>query len=474
MLLGGAPPRAPRPGDIRPDARSWVHLHLPAGAAHRCGRRHCGTEEQQIEIESFWRASGGNSSPEEKWRVLCCCGTTAFDSASAASHSSPFPRIPLPSSPALACAAWDDSVDWEGIVRELVLLFPLVPRSSSRFWSTLLLNKLAALRKHDVKDRGGWDAHNAAIFTQITARFELPIGNAQGAPPFVRAVPQECTILFHFELFGRPTSPAKLIVYGLRNGEGTGTAAGARMLMDVLEHHSHPSNDGPWTAVLGPFLRGLTKHLLKRKAAEGRGILGAGAWGGPLGEEATDAFSADVSRLVARAQFSKRSDLARTAVAAAAGFSFIAPRRLLPLVVARFEAALEALTATHQLVAAIETLSACVRPLLCAPADLVDPFGEGPAESRLSAPPAALLAAALQAVIPGIDANDPPKTLATLRFFVSALSNLGVLADDDDDGVPPAAAGLQLPIAWGEWADAVLARIFALLENCDPGAQRVD
>lgn len=408
--------------------------------------------------------------------------------------------------------AWDDSVDWAGIVRELVALFPAVPRSSSRYWSTVLLNKLAALRKHDVRDVGGWDAHLPAIMAQITARFELPIGNAQGAPPFYRAVPQECGGLFSFEIHGRPvraqaeggpsasaqqppntdwelarrfssplclslsapgpllaqTSAAKFIAYGLRNGAGAGTAGAARMLCDVLEHYFHPSNDGPWSPSLAPFLRGLTKHLLKRKAAEGRGVLGPAAWGGPLTDETLDAFAADVSRLVARAQYSKRGDLARTAVAAAAGFAYLAPKRILPLVAARFEAALEALTATHQLVAAIETLSACVRPLLCAPPELVDPSAgeDAPPDTRLSAPPAQLLAAALEAVIPGLDANDPPKTLATLRFFVSALSCVGTLSESESGA---SGGGAAVPLPWGEWVDGVLERVFSLLENCDPG-----
>lgn len=95
------------------------------------------------------------------------------------------------------------------MIRELVALFPVVPRSSARYWSTLLLNKLAALRKHDVRDVGCWDEHAAAIMTQMTARFELPIGNAQGAPPFFRAVPQECSSMFSYEQHGRPVRERK-------------------------------------------------------------------------------------------------------------------------------------------------------------------------------------------------------------------------------------------------------------------------
>lgn len=39
-----------------------------------------------------------------------------------------------------------------------------------------------------------------------------------------------------------------------------------------------------------------------------------------------------------------------------------------------------------------------------------------------------VLAAAMMAVLPGIDANDEPKTLAAFRFFCIVLSSVGELS----------------------------------------------
>eukprot|EP00959_Pyramimonas_sp_CCMP1952_P412844 8651209-Pyramimonas_sp.AAC.1 len=83
--------------------------------------------------------------------------------------------------------------------------------------------------------------------------------------------------------------------------------------------------------------------------------------------------------------------------------AYIEPKLVLPLVVSRLDEALETVTATHQLVAAMDALAACVRPLLLHPGALGD------------VPMDAMLAQALMATLPGIDANDPPKTLATLK-----------------------------------------------------------
>ena len=44
--------------------------------------------------------------------------------------------------------------------------------------------------------------------------------------------------------------------------------------------------------------------------------------------------------------------------------AFVAPQQVLPLVVKRFQEALVSLSAAHQLVSALHTLSHCLRPML--------------------------------------------------------------------------------------------------------------
>ena len=81
-------------------------------------------------------------------------------------------------------------------------------------------------------------------------------------------------------------------------------------------------------------------------------------------------------------------------------------------------------------------------------------------------PPGTFLAAALTATIPGIDANDPSKTLGTIRLYAAAVSNAGVLADPGEEG-----SDERFPHVWSEWIDALLDRFFAFFENVDLGTR---
>jgi proteasome activator subunit 4 len=229
----------------------------------------------------------------------------------------------------------------------------------------------------------------------------------------------------------------------------------------------------------------------QRVGAEERGDARAGAWGGALGAPARAAFSSGVLRLARRAQFAKSHDLAKAAASALAGLAYACPGDALPLVVRRFESALTSITATHQLVTSMDTLTLCIRPLLAAPPSALmaaapeeGASGNAAAGGGGLAPPLELVAAALRASLPGLDANDPPKTLATLRLFAVTLSSLpGMLGGEGDDadvaamdtsmgtnGASSASSAFcALPMDWGEWSDEALSRIFALLANLEPG-----
>lgn len=120
----------------------------------------------------------------------------------------------------------------------------------------------------------------------------------------------------------------------------------------------------------------------------------------------------------------------------------VSPRAVLPGVHAHFVAALETVTSTSVLASAIQTLSLCVRPLLVAGLVLPPEDGGGGVEVAVGmngdgevpggadaarATAGASLAAALMATVPGIDANDPPKSLAVFRFYAIVLSSLAQL-----------------------------------------------
>ncbi len=105
---------------------------------------------------------------------------------------------------------------------------------------------------------------------------------------------------------------------------------------------------------------------------------------------------------------------------------------------------------------------------------------------------AQLIAEAMMAVLPGIDANDEAKTAAVFQFYSAVLASVPILgtdsAEDDDDNpmaameggasthaagsaasVAAPAAALRLPLYVHEWVDMVLERIFTLLQNLDTG-----
>lgn len=139
-------------------------------------------------------------------------------------------------------------------------------------------------------------------------------------------------------------------------------------------------------------------------------------------------------------------------VKALSQLAVMAPSATLPLVVQRFRDALQTATATHQLASAITAMAMCVRPMLLArPGDWTVPpppgadtgaDGEAGAEGAAAA---ALVAEALLAVLPGIDANDEGKTSAVLHLYASVLSSVPRLrgaGDGDDDGNGPDAAEL--------------------------------
>jgi hypothetical protein len=78
------------------------------------------------------------------------------------------------------------------------------------------------------------------------------------------------------------------------------------------------------------------------------------------------------------------------------------------------------------------------------------------------------LAFVMETTLPGIDANDPSKTLGVIRLYVAVVSNLAVLADPGDPA--NAAADEVFPFQWSDWIDAALGRFFVFFENVDPAS----
>lgn len=103
--------------------------------------------------------------------------------------------------PCTALATDDDSVPWPELVREMFALLRAVP--DCRYWSAVWMSTLARCAKHDVRARVDWAAHAGAGLAAALASFELPIGGAQGSPPWSRHPPREAAYLFGGEARSR-------------------------------------------------------------------------------------------------------------------------------------------------------------------------------------------------------------------------------------------------------------------------------
>lgn len=241
-------------------------------------------------------------------------------------------------------------------------------------------------------------------------------------------------------------------------GDPGGTLETIEALVDVVENYAHPSNSGAWTKVLALFLQGLVKYVRKRVASKKHA---------PLPDDVAGRFARCVTRLVDKGMYSKNATMRHAASSAAGQLAYLRPAAVLPLVMARFMEAVEHSTATHQLNAALSMLTSCLRPMLSAPPEAFLPDASAPALGlgQAAGPvpsPAQYLAAALDATLPGIDANDPSKTLGTIRLYVAVVSNMACLADPGQAGACEA-----FPFVWSEWIDALLQRFFAFFHNVD-------
>lgn len=292
-------------------------------------------------------------------------------------------------------------------------------------------------------------------------------------------------------------------------------------VVDIFEQYYHPSNGGKWSGSLALFLRNLCDNFCKRLVAEHSVMVGASnalhsvVSGGESEEEPSEdedqdgdedgsmsgtgeagidsslsdddmvgAFSQAVSappnahhprrhlsphhrqavvrlllRLAIKGQSGKDSSMRRYSSGVLSMLACVEPRIVLPEVQRHFVTALDMVTAARQYGNAIQTLSLCVRPmLLCGRSGLGDPHaseGEATGVDIYES-----ISSAMIATLPGIDANDPPKSLAVFRLYCCVLSCVGPMQADAD---PYSTSNLYSE----EWATELLSRIFAVIANVD-------
>ena len=183
-------------------------------------------------------------------------------------------------------------------------------------------------------------------------------------------------------------------------------------------------------------------------------------------------------RVASKGQASKDGHMRRYSSLVLAQLAHIHPDLVLPAVHRHFVTAMDTITAARQYGNAIQTLSLCVRPLLlagllsdehehenasggAASIETTEITATTRKERREAA--AQSVAAALMATLPGIDANDPPKSLAVFRLHCCVLSCVGQLPEDPTT----AATTGSLPMYTEDYVTELLSRIFSVITNLD-------
>ncbi|CAL5038172.1 unnamed protein product [Urochloa decumbens] len=299
-----------------------------------------------------------------------------------------------------------------------------------------------------------WNDFLPLLFTRYLNMFEVPISGGNGSYPFPVEVPGNTRFLFSSKTRTLSKAIAKSIVYLLK--PKSLAFEYFEKLINFLEQFYHPSNGGRWTHSLERFLRHLVVYFGKRLQQEQFDTMVDERDQLCLGKEERVVFIKVILKLLDRGQYSKDNSLAETVSIATSILSYVEPTLVLPFVATNFQLALETTTATHQLKNAVTSVAYSGRALLlcslCSSqsdnSNVVDSFSD-------------LIVTSLSNALLGMDANDPPKTIATMQLIGSIFSNLATVGANDD--VPAFLQSTTL----SDWLDEFFSRLFSVLQNLE-------
>lgn len=256
-------------------------------------------------------------------------------------------------------------------------------------------------------------------------------------------------------------------------------------LITSTESFFHPSNSGPWTIALTTFLHRLTSEFAKRLKQEEKSDCKT-----PVTQRLTPnisrAFVSILRTPAFLALFSKDPICVGFAQGALRGMALLEPALIMPELLERVYGGLEVVNETHRTTAVLSMLSGIARPLV------TESIWLGGQKHLLPL---------LELCLPGIDLNDPSKTVCTTMFIVAAIQHVKIgdlsihqsgvpLTDDilgdemmnldqDDtrfpDGVesptPVLSKGDERSLtrdstaAFADWVTSLFRRVIALYEN---------
>ncbi|KAF9589945.1 hypothetical protein IFM89_029561 [Coptis chinensis] len=367
-------------------------------------------------------------------------------------------------------SSFEGAGDW---IRQCIDQWNLIP--NCQFWDS----QWAAVISRCIKNYHfiDWETFLPVLFTRYLNMFEwnmvefflivendaqliigelpVPVANSHASYPFTVDVPGNTRFLFSNKAVTPEKSIAKSIVYLLK--PGSSSQEYFEKLVNLLEQFYHPSNGGRWTYSLERFLRYLVITFQKRLQHEQLNIDDKKCAELFLGKSERTSFVEVVLKLINRGQYSKNDSLAETVATATSILSYVEPSLVLPFVESRFHMALETTTATHQLTTAVMSVAFSGRVFfLASVSSSFETENLGSANGFID-----LLMIALSNALLGMDANDPPKTLATMQLIGSIFSNMSAL-DEDVDG-----QSLLHGIRFSEWLDEFLCRLFSLLQHLE-------
>ncbi|KAF3973789.1 hypothetical protein ACB098_06G003200 [Castanea mollissima] len=343
------------------------------------------------------------------------------------------------------------SCEW---IKECINLWDSIP--NCQFWNCQWAGVIARTVKNcNFID---WECFVPTLFSRFLNMFEVPVANGCESYPFPLGVPKNTSFLFSNKTVTRMKAIAKSIVYLLKP-HGSAQEQ-LETFINLLEQYYHPSNGGQWTYSLERFLFHLVTQFKKRLKYEQQNPNNSRRAELYLGRSERTKFVNVVLKLIDRGQYSKDKDLSETVAVATSILSFVEPSLVLPFVASRYYIALETMTATHQLEVAVMSIAYVGRSLLqtSISSSSINSVHLGGGNVFIN-----LLMVSLSNALLGMDANDPPKTLATMQLIGSIFSNLASL-DENIDGL------LFKQISLSQWLDKFLSRLFSLLLYLEPSS----
>ncbi|GMJ16016.1 proteasome activating protein 200 [Hibiscus trionum] len=339
----------------------------------------------------------------------------------------------------------------ENWIRECMELWDSIP--NCQFWNSQWTAVLARVVKNCKFIN--WECFLPTLFTKFLNMFEVPVASGSGSYPFSVDVPRNTRFLFSNKTATPAKAIAKSVVYILK--PSSLAQEYFEKLVNLLEQYYHPSNGGRWTYSLERFLIYLVITFQKRLQHEQQNMDNNIQVELYLGKSERTAFVNVLLRLIDRGQYSKNEHLSETVATATSILSYVEPSLVLPFLASRFHMALETMTATHQLKTAVMSVAFAGRPLFFTSlsSSSVKLDLEGGDDTFI-----ALLMISLSNALLGMDANDPPKTLATMQLIGSIFSNMAMLDDNMDEPM----------IRFSEWLDEFFCRLFALLLHLEPSS----